>query len=204
LVEIGDGTATVIDASNGLTALGQYRNELLSRLSVNSRTPEALLGRIKPNEVPSGIALALGFSNHTSMIREMRRVRKDKYRLLLRMIQRMMMMYDPEVTEVFTADMIFGSYMPSDREQAVEQVVQLLNSHGCSIETAVQMLIAAGLPIDDATLEVERIREQNLDDAVKMVDATGDINEGRAWLGLPPVAMPVQDPNAPADNSLFA
>jgi hypothetical protein len=37
-----------------------YVNYLLERLSVNTRLAEALLGRVKPNEVPSGYALGSG------------------------------------------------------------------------------------------------------------------------------------------------
>ena len=79
VIYVGDGSASIMDTSTSLDALIKLKDALLSRLSINSRTPEALLGRVKPNEVPSGIALTLGFTPHIGMIREMRKVRLDKY-----------------------------------------------------------------------------------------------------------------------------
>jgi hypothetical protein len=206
VIETGDGTATVIDTSQGLKALIELKNELLERLSVNGRTPEALLGRVKPNEVPSGIALALGFTQHSNMIREMRMVREEKYRMLFKFVGRMMML-SGELQEYIKTSLVFGSYLPSDKEQTVEQITQLINAKPPMIsrETAVNMMIRAGFPIEDATLEVERLIQMDVDTAQKIFDATGDIGAARAWLGLPALENApdgTEDPNAGVSDQI--
>ncbi|MDQ3224836.1 MAG: hypothetical protein M3Q75_15390, partial [Gemmatimonadota bacterium] len=56
--DVGEnGRVTVVDTSKALAALADYIKLLLHRLSVNSRLPEALLGRVRPSEVPSGLAM---------------------------------------------------------------------------------------------------------------------------------------------------
>src|SRR5690606_18878241 len=55
------GSGAWADTSKNLTAWHQHINHLLDRLAVNARLAQALLGRIQPNDVPSGYALALGF-----------------------------------------------------------------------------------------------------------------------------------------------
>lgn len=211
----GDGTATMIDTSTSLDALLKYAKFLREILSVNSRTPEALLGRVKPNEVPSGIALTLSFSPHSHMIREMRLVRKSKYRLLFKFVMRFLQANNlaPE-TEIFTTDLHFGSYLPSDRQETGTLVNQLYRAVGgpmISLETAVRMLMEAGFPIEDAAAELDAIRHSDFKRASEALDATGDVNFARDQLGLgpvdtaalggsvptPPVAPPVPAP-APA------
>lgn len=181
--EVGDGNATVIDTSMSLTALLAMKDALLERLSVNSRTPEALLGRVKPNEVPSGIALTLSFAPHASQVREYRQVRDDKYCLLLKFVCRMFMQHGM-LQHIHEAELKFGSFLPADKQEAMTIVVQLLASKAISLETAVTMLVDAGYPIEDYVQEIDRIQARDFAGANELALASGDANEARAYLGL--------------------
>lgn len=190
LFSVGDGGATVVDTSSSLMALMEYDKHLLSRMSVNSRTPEALLGRVKPNEVPSGIALALGFSQHTNMVGEMRLVRKTKHHLIFRIVSRFYKIYSAFDGDIQDMKLTLGSYLPSDKEQAVQHVVQALSCKppAMSQETAVAELVAAGFHIDDAVKEVERIQAMDID-MINTLAGLGDINDARGLVGLKPLTM---------------
>lgn len=177
VLETGDGNATMIDTSGSLKGLLEYDDHLLSRLSINSRVPEALLGRVKPNEVPSGIALTLSFTPHANLVKEMRLVRRQKYTLLLKMVTRMFMNAGV-VTEYNPVKLFFGSFLPADKQEASTIVTQLLRPEKplISLQTAVEMLVRAGFPIEDAQLEIQRILSEDFESANRLLDATGDPN----------------------------
>jgi hypothetical protein len=183
LLETGDGSATMIDTSTSLDALLKYDNALLERLSVNGRIPESMLGRVKPNEVPSGIALALGFAPHTAMIKEMRLLRRAKYGLLLKFACRFMMQ-NGDLREIAPCTLRFGSFLPADRKETMDLVVQGLSSNppSISLETAVKMLMAAGFPQDDAVEEVGRIRQYDFSSAAEAIGAGVTPDEVRTKL----------------------
>ena len=65
----------------------------------------------------------------------------------------------------------------------------LLPIQAISTETAVKMLQTAGLPIEDAVAEVERIRKESFAQAKLLVEATGDVNAARTMLGLTATAV---------------
>ena len=178
----GDGQATVLDTSKSLTALLELKDALLERLSVNSRTPEALLGRVKPNEVPSGISMTLSFAPHTGMIKEMRLVRKEKYPVLFKFVLRLMGIKDPP-----KVNLVMGSFLPADKQEAVSEIVQLMSAQAISLETAVQMLIESGFPIEDMVLEIERIQARDVTTATSLMTLTGDPNTGLKFMGRPTV-----------------
>lgn len=200
VLETADGNATVIDTSKSLDALLKMKDSLLSRLSVNSKTPEALLGRVKPNEVPSGIALTLGFTPHIFLVNRMRKVRKVKYGLLFKFVCRFYWQ-NGDLTDYFPTNMEFGSYLPADESETATLVQTLLTAHAISIETGVAMLVKAGFPIENAVEEVNRINSQNFDAANKMLEATGDAEAVRKQLsltGLPPI--PIEPAPAPTNE----
>lgn len=201
--EIGDGRMDVLDTSKALDALIKYVQFLMSRMSVNSRVPEAVLGRVKPSEVPSGIALALGFGPLASMIKEMRLVRDEKYPLLLKFAWRMAVAGQaPDVPSTWVpgTHLEFGSFLPQDQAAAVTTVTQLLEKHAISVETAVAILVAAGLPIEDTAEEVDRIQSRDFEGANKLLDATGDEDAVFDYLGRDKPATPARPvaPPAPA------
>ena len=201
--ETGEGTMTAVDTSQGLVALMNYGKSLLERLSVNARIPEAMMGRIKPSEVPSGIALWLSFAPHSSMIDEMRLVREEKYNLMLKFVIRWMLIHDKvsvaDASKVFPF-VKFGSYLPADKSEAMTMIVQAMNSvkRPMSLKTAVRVAQEAGFPIEDIAAELALIQGEDFEGAASMASATGDINDARAYLGLPPIA----DINGPTTDEL--
>ena len=178
----GDGQATVLDTSQSLVALLSLKDALLERLSVNSRTPEALLGRVKPNEVPSGISMTLSFAPHTGMIKEMRLVRMEKYPILFKFVLRLMGIKDPPKVQL-----IMGSFLPADKQEAVSEIVQLMSAQAISLETAVQMLMESGFPIEDMVMEISRIQARDTETATSLMTLTGDPNTGLKFMGRPTI-----------------
>lgn len=193
--QTGDGTATLLDSSGSLDALLKLKDALLSRLSVNARIPESLLGRIKPSEVPSGITLTLSFTPHTGAVRMMRQIRDDKYALFWKMVSRLMLR-SGEITQIFPVKLLFGAFMPSDKKETVDLIVQLMQtSPPCiSLETAIRMMIESGFPIEDAATEVQRITTNDFKTAGEMLDVVGEPNPVRERLGLEPLPEPPPAP----------
>jgi hypothetical protein len=176
--ELGkEGKLDALDTSKSLDALLKYIDALLSRLSVNIRLPESVMGRVKPSEVPSGIALALSFGPMTSMINQMRLVRNEKYRLLFKFVWKMARAAGaggvPD--QWIESSMSFGPFLPNDKQAAVDMVNKLLNIEhpAISLETAVTILMVAGLPIEDAMQEVSAISGRDFTGAQELWTATG-------------------------------
>lgn len=186
--EVGEnGKLSVLDTSQALEALSKYIQFLLARLSVNARLPESLLGRVKPSDVPSGLALRLSFGPLETMIKEMRQVRAEKYRLLFKFVHRMALAAQVEGTPPrwIETDLVFGSYLPSDQAAAVEMVSKLLASDppAISIPTAIRILQAAGLPIEDISGEATAVQERDFKGANELLDALGDEEAVADYLG---------------------
>ena len=184
-------TAGWTDTSKNLAALTGYLEHLLDRLAVNSRLALSLLGRVQPNDVPSGYALALGFHPARQLMRESRTVRDEKFPLILRFAVRLAMVNRwlpaggvPDLT------ISLGASLPADLPQAIATVKELLPVHGVSTATAVRILIDAGLPIEDAQAEVTAILRERFEDAVNLFEATGNAAAAAKMLGVDPVVVP--------------
>lgn len=198
--EVGDGTMTALDMSAGVTALIGYVNFLLERLETNARVPAGILGRIKPSEVPSGIALALSFGPLHNMIAEMRLVRREKYRLLFRFATRFLWLNDELEADPPDAEPMlqFGKFTQTDLSALVIQVTGLLNAGAISTPTALVMLIDGGVPIEDAARELAQIQAEDFEGAGKLLDATDDPEVTRKYLGIEgPVPEPAPAPVVP-------
>jgi hypothetical protein len=182
----GDGKMDMLDTSRSLDALLKLVSSLLTRLSVNSRVPEAALGRIDAAKVPSGIALALSFSPLEQMVEEMRAVRNEKYPLLLSFVLKFAMANGvAPIGDVPDCAILFGNFLPTDKESVVKMVQQLMGVNAISILTAILMLQEAGFPIEDAAAEVERIKHEMLTQkAYQVAQATGSFKNGADYLGL--------------------
>lgn len=157
--ETGDGKMSVLDTTNGVAAIIKYVEYLLDRLSTNSRVPASVLGRVDPAKIRAGVILQMTFGPLTTLIEEMRLVRAEKYPLLLKFAQRYFV-ENGILSDVMDADVTFGSYLPTDKEQAVRNVVALLGAKAISLVTANKMLIEAGIPVADAATELARIVEE--------------------------------------------
>lgn len=193
--EVGDGGMDMLDTSKALVALLSYVDKLLNRLAINSRVPEAALGRLNAAQVPSGIALALSFSPMEQMVKEMRQVRDEKYPLLLKFVLRLSMVGGVISTGPLPkARVAFGSFLPTDRNSLVQEVNTLLANNAISTRTAVLLLMNAGLPIDDAAKEVERITKEQTLKASQATQATGSYEAGRRLLGMEDLPPPVSPP----------
>lgn len=195
LFQTGDGTMTMMDTSRSLDALLKLDDHQLSRLSVNSRLPESVLGRVKPSEVPSGIALTISFGPHIGVIKKMRKLRRHKYGLLFKFVGRLMLK-NGKIKEIFPAEYAFGSFIPADRMGALDLVIKALTADppAMSLETCVRMLIEAGFPIEDAVEEIKKIKALDYEGANKILDATGDPNLARTYLGFAPVPVVSTEP----------
>jgi hypothetical protein len=193
--QVGDGSGTMIDTSKSLDALIKLDDKLLERLSVNGRIPESMLGRVKPSEVPSGIALAISFGPHTGVIKRMRKVRRRKYAILFKFAARIMQKNNL-VNEIFHVEYHFGSFLPSDRSETLQLVTQGLTSKPPAISqsTGLRMLIEAGFPIEDAVAELKLIQQEDFESANQLLDATGDPSIVARRLGVEVTTTPPQLP----------
>jgi hypothetical protein len=117
----------------------------------------------------------------------MRLARDHKYALLLKMVQRLYIAgQHPDwagITPV-PAKLVFGTYKPTDKQGIVELVATGVEKGVLSLETGIRMLTEAGLPIDDATEEIERIQARQFDKARLLADATGDARLVADFLGV--------------------
>ena len=182
-----DAKASFMDTSKNLVALTGHVTGLLDRIAINSRLAQSLLGRVAPNDVPSGYALELGFAPAKNLLREMRTVRDEKYPLILRFAMRLAVVHDALTGDLPRAVIELGSALPADLPAAIDAVKELLPVKAISTATAVRMLQTAGLPIEDAIEEVERIRGEDFEGAKLMVEATGDVASAARMLGLTPI-----------------
>jgi hypothetical protein len=159
---LGDsGQLSTVDTSAQLAELRAYVETLRDRLSVVTRLPGSVLGTVQPSEVPSGYALQLSFGPLDAMIRSMRLAREAKYPLLLKMTQRLYQLGSVlPPGENPRATIAFGAYLPTDLSAALDLVVRGVQAGVLSLETGVRLLVDAGFPIEDAALEVERIRSE--------------------------------------------
>lgn len=197
-LEVGkDGSADIISGAEHLDPLAQYRDGLLKRLSVNARVPEAVLGRVDPSKVAAGIVLSLSFGPLGSLIDgEMRPARKDPYKLIPKFVQRFYMKEaqspdaDAEIkamfsgAEVLPAEIVFGSFLPSDQQGTVKMVTELYAAKLISRETAHKMLQEVGIPVDDFATETAKIDQRDFEGASQLLDATGNEQAVGNFLGV--------------------
>lgn len=186
-----DADAGWLDTSRNLDALLKFAEFLADRVVQNTRLSKALVGAIQPNEVPSGFALQLGFHAARQLMRELRTVRTEKHPLVLKFALRMSQAYGwTQPGEVQAPFVVFGASLPSDLASAVQMVKDLLPIGGMSTPTAVRVLAEAGVPVDDAEQEVEAIRRESYEAAVKLFEATGNAAAAAAMLGVDPGVVP--------------
>lgn len=172
MLSVGEGgRMDVLDLSAGLKALMDSGDRHLDRCWVNARVPAEVLGRAESGDV-AGITLALRLAPFAQLIGVLRMARDPKYRLVPRFGQRMAQLQgvlEPGLTP--EAHMAWGNFLPTDQTATIASVGEALRAHAISTQTAVSMLVAAGLPIDDARDEVERIRADDVEGADTMADA---------------------------------
>jgi hypothetical protein len=156
------GAVTKVDMGAALVALGEYADRKRSQATVALSVPDGLIGRVDASEVPSGISLLLSFTPFQQAVLLARLSRDRKHALLLKQVQRIAIQEQDETlggsTEVFDASIELGTFMPQDLQTWTQIITELLRSKAISQETAIAMLVALGVPVEDAKTELMRIR----------------------------------------------
>lgn len=188
------GGVDVIEMAASMEAIRERIKELLKRLSVNGQVPEGLIGRVDASEVPSGLALTLSFTSFEQMVEGARLARQGKYRLLLKMIQRIQIHHAggfpnddgeiEETTEVFPAEVAFGSFMPQDLAGTIQLAKEAVTGFIMSQETAIRFLAENGVDVDDPAAELAAIRFRMGEEAENIGNALGDPQAAADFLGL--------------------
>lgn len=204
--QLFDGEVGIVDTSRALDALLKYVEFLLRRLSSNVQLPEASLGRLDPSKIDAGVIMSLSFGPLSRMVKKMRLVRDEKYPLLLKMVARTALKYQAlegitKATEMPAIRLVFGRFMPLDRAAVTDMAIKLFEAKLVSRLTAIKMLIEeAGLSIEEANEELERIEHEDFEGAGELADASDDINAARARLGLAPLPEDQARPQPPSLN----
>lgn len=181
-----NGKMDVLDLSPSVVALGTVIGDLLDRLSINIQVPGEVLGRVDDTGPESGFARLLKLGPFSSLIGVLRLVREHKYRLLLKFVQRMYQAAGAwPAGPTVDARLQFGAFLPADQKAVVDTVVALVGAQVISVETALRMLVEVGVDVDDIGAELERLRVEDFEGAVRLLDATGDEDAVRRRLGLP-------------------
>lgn len=200
-----NGRIHMMSTENALEPLAMLGDRLLERLAVNSRVPASAMGRTDPNGQESGIQLALSWGPLRSMISQMRLARQEKYALILKFVQRFYQLASVQAgplkglvpagpEQIFSAQIVFGSYLPTDRPAAVKEISDLFNSKLISRRTAIGMLIELGLPIDDADKELRRIEQEDYEGAAMLLEASGSPDAVANLLGVPVASVVPETP----------
>ncbi len=180
------GQASVLDTSKGLDSLENHVDRLFRRLTVNARIPREILGIVGAAEVPSGTALALAFNPYKVMINELRLNRKFKYRLLFKVVKRLMIVQGKWKGPVEEAVIEFGAALPEDVSAVVALVKELAAADRPIISrtTGLSWLADVGLEIDDPAEEIGRVHEEDFDAARLIQMATDSTEMAAEHLGI--------------------
>lgn len=192
------GRMDVLDLSASLRAIMEYVEALRDRLSVNTRIPAEVLGRVKGADQPSALKVAFSFGTLRSMVEEMRLVRKEKYGLLLKFLQRMQIAAGFWSGEVHPANVTFGSFLPSDQTSTITAVLTLFSAHLISRRTAIARLVEEGIIQVDLAEELQACESEDFVAALAYFEATED-TEGTFELlhRTPPKPLPSPAPTQP-------
>lgn len=180
------GTVTAINTAPQLAEIRNRQKDLLARLSRNARIPEVALGATQSTQ--SGVALQIQYSPLNALVRSLRLARAPKYGLLLKFLQRFLMLQGVLKTTA-PAQLVFGAFMPKDQETVVKTVTEAVTGKIMTIETGIKMLEAAGIPVTDD--EAETLKSRDYAGAIALVEATGDTKAARNMLGIdtPPLQV---------------
>lgn len=183
--ELGEkGRMDVLDLSGGVEKLMAFTEALQDRGWQNAGVPRELIGRGQVDGM-SGVALALKLAPFAQLVAAMRIGREPKDRLIPRMAVKLAMIAEKiDPGPVGELRIQRGSFLPTDRAQTVEMVASALQAHAISLSTAVALLVAAGVPVDDAQAEIARIKAEWPGAAKDIADATGSEQLAADWLDV--------------------
>jgi hypothetical protein len=204
--ELGEtGQMTVLELHQGLATMMDFRDGLRDRALVNAHVTKTLVGWTASDSAPSGIALLIDAAPFAQVIGTLRMTREPTDRSMLAGVQKLGMISGVlEPGPVAPARVAYGNFLPLDKSSVVTQVIQLVEAKVIAKITGIQMLMAAGFPIEDARAELEAVNLEDVDRAAAIADATGSDAEGAKALGLQPPEQPkppdIQLPPPPGEN----
>jgi hypothetical protein len=196
------GDRGFLDTSKLLDGQIGFVDHLLSRLSVNTRLAEALLGRVKPNEVPSGVALQLGFAPTKSLISKMRLVRGEKHPLLLRFAMRFAQQFGvlPEGRHRGRRSGSGTTCPRTSRPRRRHGQGAAAGARHVDRDGGADADRRPGSPIEDAQEEVERIKRRVVGGGGSCSRRRVSRMRSRSWLGIDPPEQPRTPGRAVADT----
>ena len=188
-------SADSVDMSSQLADIYAFNSGLRDRLGTVGGVNDVVLGKV--NGDIAGITLKLLLGPFEQMISTLRVTRQTKYSLMMKIWQRLAMItgtVDPGPT--VPLEIAFGPITPTDLAAVIEQVTKLLSAKSISRSTALRMLVAAGIPIDDVDAELHLIAATDFEGATNMSTALDDERPAADYLGIkledPPVATALE------------
>jgi hypothetical protein len=165
------------------------------------RTDDGAIKSYGPGTVFEGkltaLELRLHFINLDRLVYKMRLIRDEKYPLPFKFARRFAMVAGqlPASADEPLITAQPGAYTPSDISGVMSMVANALANHEISRETGILLLVDAGVPIEDAIAELDRIAAEDFTGAQLLTQAVGRPNEAFDYLGLdvPPEVLAQQD-----------
>lgn len=168
-----NGHLDVLDLSASLAAIMAYLEALQGRITVNARVSDAMLGRIQPGEIKSGLHFALMFGPMRSLLQELRLVRKRVNVLVPKFAQRIAMSRGWLDGPVQKATIAYGSALPTDKAEVIDIATKLYAAHLLSRHEALKMLVDEGIIDLDIEKEIKTLVKEDLDRALLTFEALG-------------------------------
>lgn len=185
VLEIGNGQVTTVNLAPSLDPLMGVADWMLSQVAVVSEVGKPVLGLTAGESNTSGVKVRLEQQPFVQMVERLRLVRREKYALGLKMVQRLAqfggVLPDGPSPEVSVS---FGDVISADASTVAAEVVSLLGAKAISRATAVGMLSAAGLAVGDVSEELARIGREDFAGAKDLADAIGDESAVARILGI--------------------
>jgi hypothetical protein len=195
------GSMTSVETSGNLAELRNHVHDLRDRAASSGRIPPVALGTADPSKFTSGYQLELALGPLDSLISGMRLARDHADRLLPKFVQRLFQAGqhpDWAGLPVLPAKVMRGSYTPTDKAAALDEIIKAYEAKIISLETAIRRLQEVGWDIEDAQEEIKQIDARSFTDARALADALGNPDEVASFLGrqapdvpeAPPVVLP--------------
>ncbi|MFF3493713.1 hypothetical protein ACFYWS_20440 [Streptomyces sp. NPDC002795] len=119
------GSMSTLNTAPQLAELRSRVDHLIDRIAGNSRLTTAGLGTLDPSAVPSGYALQLALGPLDALVASMRLARDHKYKLLLRMVQRIHQAGQVwPAGETLPAQLAWGPHTPTDRTAILDEATK--------------------------------------------------------------------------------
>jgi len=162
--------------SDSVEALLDRSKQLRQHLSTVGAVPEGILGHVQANQIATGISINLTFTPFRQTITRRRLARLPKVELMLKFVQRLAIVAGEETIdtkEVHPATVVFGSYIPTDRNGLVDIITALADRDLMTPNLAFQLIEEAGIEVGDIETLVHTLRRDRTDKAADLVAIAG-------------------------------